>query len=232
MRNRLLVPTLGLGQMVAFASSYYLLGILADPMARTTGGQPAGLFAALSAAFLLSAVLTPFAGRAIERRGGRTVLASAHVAFAVALLVLCTARSPFQLWLGITLLGIGMGSGLYGTAFAILVELRGTEARRGITAVSLAEGSDDRSAGRCWMPEIGALPVAHGRWLTSCCTCPSPSSSCRADPRAATSPRKRRSRIVSCGTERCFSSPACSRGRGWSRPLWGRISRAFWRASA
>ncbi|KPF75587.1 hypothetical protein IP78_13605 [Brevundimonas sp. AAP58] len=137
MRNRLLVPTLGLGQMVAFASSYYLLGVLADPMARATGGQPADLFAALSAAFLLSAVLTPFAGRAIERRGGRTVLASAHVAFAVALLVMCTAGSPIQLWLGITLLGVGMGSGLYGTAFAILVDLRGTEARRGITAVSL-----------------------------------------------------------------------------------------------
>lgn len=137
MRNRLLIPTLGLGQTVAFASSYYLLGVLADPMARATGGEPAGLFAALSAAFLLSAVLTPFAGRATERQGGRSVLAFAHVAFAVALLVMCTARSPLQLWLGIMLLGVGMGSGLYGTAFATLVELRGTEARRGITAVSL-----------------------------------------------------------------------------------------------
>ncbi|KJV37804.1 MULTISPECIES: MFS transporter [Brevundimonas] len=137
MRNWLLVPTLGFGQMVAFASSYYLLGVLADPMADAAGGQPARLFAALSAAFLLSAVLTPFAGRAIEKRGGRTVQAFAHVAFAVALLVMCTARGPFGLWLGVTLLGVGMGSGLYGTAFAILVELRGTEARRGITAVSL-----------------------------------------------------------------------------------------------
>lgn len=137
MRNWLLVPTLGFGQMVAFASSYYLLGVLADPMADATGGQPAGLFAALSAAFLLSAVLTPFAGRAIEKRGGRAVQAFAHIAFAVALLVMCTARGPFGLWLGVTLLGVGMGSGLYGTAFAILVELRGTEARRGITAVSL-----------------------------------------------------------------------------------------------
>lgn len=137
MRNWLLVPTLGFGQTVAFASSYYLLGVLADPMADATGGQPAGLFAALSAAFLLSAVLTPLAGRAIEKCGGRTVQAFAHIAFAVALLVMSTARGPFELWLGVTLLGVGMGSGLYGTAFAILVELRGTEARRGITAVSL-----------------------------------------------------------------------------------------------
>ena len=30
-----IVPVLGLGQIVAFASSYYLLGVLADPMAQT-----------------------------------------------------------------------------------------------------------------------------------------------------------------------------------------------------
>lgn len=137
MRSWLLVPTLGFGQMVAFASSYYLLGVLADPMADATGEQPASLFAALSAAFLLSAVLTPFAGRAIEKRGGRTVQAFAHIAFAVALFVMCAARGLFELWLGVMLLGVGMGSGLYGTAFAVLVDLRGTEARRGITAVSL-----------------------------------------------------------------------------------------------
>lgn len=163
MRNRLLVPTLGLGQMVAFASSYYLLGVLADPMARATGGEPAGLFAALSAAFLLSAVLTPFAGRAIERQGGRSVLAFSHVAFAVALLVMCTARSLFQLWLGITLLGVGMGSGLYGTAFATIVELRGTEARRGITAVSLIGAL---GGGLGW-PISRALQEA-GDWRLAC----------------------------------------------------------------
>lgn len=163
MRNQLLVPTLGLGQMVAFASSYYLLGVLADPMARATGGQPAGLFAALSAAFLLSAVLTPFAGRAIERRGGRTVLASAHIAFALALLVICTAQSPFQVWLGITLLGVGMGFGLYGTAFAILVQIRGTEARRGITAVSLIGAL---GGGLGW-PASRALLEA-GDWRLAC----------------------------------------------------------------
>lgn len=219
MRNRLLIQTLGLGQTVAFASSYYLLGVLADPMARATGGEPAGLFAALSAAFLLSAVLTPFAGRATERQGGGSVLAFAHVAFAVALLVMCTARSPLQLWLGIMLLGVGMGSGLYGTAFATLVELRGTEARRGITAVSLigalgGGGADGRSAGRCWRLGTGGLRAVRGRWLTSCCACRSPSSSCRAGPRAAISLWRRPSGSAWSGTGGCFSSPACSRGPG------------------
>lgn len=137
MRDRLLIPVLGLGQIVAFASSYYLLGVLADPMAEGMGVAPATLFTALSVAFLISAVLTPTAGRMIERIGGRRVQAFAHVAFAVSLLVMASAPVGAVLWAGIALLGVGMAAGLYGTAFAIVVERRGGEARRGITAVSL-----------------------------------------------------------------------------------------------
>lgn len=163
MRSRLLVPTLGLGQIVAFASSYYLLGVLADPMARAIGGQPAALFAALSGAFLLSAVLTPLAARLIEQRGGRAVQAFAHVAFAAALLIICTAHSQFQLCAGIALLGVGMGSGLYSTAFAILVEIRGDQARRGITAVSLIGAL---GGGLGW--PISRAVLEAGDWRLAC----------------------------------------------------------------
>ncbi|WP_426027910.1 hypothetical protein [Brevundimonas sp. TWP2-3-4b2] len=62
LRSRLIVPVLGLGQVVAFASSYYLLGVLADPMARTMRLEPSAVFTALSAAFLISAMLSPWAG--------------------------------------------------------------------------------------------------------------------------------------------------------------------------
>lgn len=136
-RSHATVAVLGLGQIVAFASSYYLLGVLADPMARELGLQPATLFAALSAAFLISAVLTPLAGRLIERHGGRRVLMGAHVAFAIALLTMAMADSLPVLFAGIAALGVGMATGLYGTAFAFLVEVYGTAARRPITAVSL-----------------------------------------------------------------------------------------------
>ncbi|WP_332678325.1 MFS transporter [Brevundimonas sp.] len=135
--SRAVVPVLGLGQVVAFASSYYLLGVLADPMARDLGLDPAAPFAALSAAFLLSAVLTPWAGRLIERRGGRTVLAASNVAYAAALLLIGSALNSWVLLTGIAALGFGMAIGLYGTAFSVLVELKGAAARRSITAVSL-----------------------------------------------------------------------------------------------
>lgn len=137
MRDRLLIPVLGLGQIVAFASSYYPLGVLADPMAREMGIAPATVFSALSIAFLVSAAVTPAAGRAIERYGGKRIQAVAHVAFSIALLVMGFAPTAPILWLGIALLGMGMGTGFYSTAFAIVVEQRGAEARSGITAVSV-----------------------------------------------------------------------------------------------
>lgn len=137
LRSHLAIPILGLGQIVAFASSYYLLGVLADPMARELGLPSTSLFTALSVAFLISAFLTPRAGRLIERHGGRLVQTGAHLSFAIALLMMAVATTPGMLFAGIAALGMGMATGLYGTAFAFLVELHGTAARKSITAVSL-----------------------------------------------------------------------------------------------
>ncbi len=133
----MIVLVLGLGQAVAFASSYYLLGVMADPAAVALGIGTASVFLALSGAFLVSAVLTPYAGQAIERIGGARVLAASNLAFAVALLLMAAAPHPLVLCIGVVLLGIGMAAGLYGTAFAVLVEMQGQGARRAIAAVSL-----------------------------------------------------------------------------------------------
>lgn len=161
--RQLVIPVLGLGQIVAFASSYYLLGVLADPMARSTGLPASRLFAALSVAFLISAVLTPAAGRWIERRGGRRVLCWAHAVFAAALLLMAAAPSPWVLLVGVAALGLGMSVGLYGTAFAVLVELHGAAARRPITAVSLLGAL---GGGLGW--PISRLLVEAADWRVAC----------------------------------------------------------------
>lgn len=133
----MIVSVLGLGQAVTFASSYYILGVMADPAAVALGISVRPVFLALSGAFLVSAVLTPFVGRAIERIGGARVLAVSNLAFAIALLLMAAAPHPLVLCVGVALLGVGMAAGLYGTAFAVLVEMQGQGARRAIAAVSL-----------------------------------------------------------------------------------------------
>lgn len=163
LRSRLVIPVLGLGQIVAFASSYYLLGVLADPMARALDLPPTRIFTALSAAFLISAVLTPAAGRWIERRGGRRVLGWAHVAFAAALMLMALAPSAPVLLAGVAALGVGMAIGLYGTAFAILVEIHGGAARRPITAVSLLGAL---GGGLGW--PVSRLIVEASDWRVAC----------------------------------------------------------------
>lgn len=75
------------------------------------------------------------------------------------------APHPGVLWLGIVLLGVGMGTGLYSTAFAIVVEGRGSDARRGITAVSLIGAL---GGGLGW-PISRALSEA-GDWRLACLT--------------------------------------------------------------
>lgn len=135
--SRLIVPVLGLGMIVSFASSYYLMGVLAEPLAQGAATTPGVVFAALSGAFLASAAISPFAGRWIDRRGGREVLSASAVIFALGLSVLGMAHGPVAMTVGVLMLGAGMGTGLYGPAYALLVALHGDAAKKPITAVSL-----------------------------------------------------------------------------------------------
>ena len=90
MANAKLAPVLALGsaQTLAWGSSYYLPAVLATPIARDLGIAPATVFAAFSAALLVSAALGPHAGRAIDRWGGRFFLAGTNVVFAAGLAAL------------------------------------------------------------------------------------------------------------------------------------------------
>ena len=142
--SRLIVPVLGFGLIVAFASSYYLLGVLAEPLAAGTGTTPSLVFAGLSGAFLISAALSPFGGRWVDRRGGREVLTVASVVFAVGLAGLGLSQGPVGVVAAILTMGVGMGVGFYGPAFAILVVVHGEDAKKPITAVSLIGPSAGR----------------------------------------------------------------------------------------
>lgn len=133
----LLIPTLGTGMIVSFASSYYLLGVMAEPVASATGATTHQLFAALSGAFFISACSSMVAGKWIDRRGGREVLVAASLMLAVALAILAMATTAVMAVAGVLALGFGMGIGFYAPANALLVSVYGMEARKPITAVSL-----------------------------------------------------------------------------------------------
>lgn len=134
------VAGLGTAQTLAWASTYYLPAMLAAPMARELGMSVPTVFAAFSAALIVSAVIGPLAGRAIDRWGGRPVLASTSLIFAAGLAGMATAQGPAGLFAAWLLLGVGMGSGLYEAAFAALVRLYGRTSRDAITGITLIAG--------------------------------------------------------------------------------------------
>ena len=165
MANAKLAPVLALGsaQTLAWGSSYYLPAVLATPIARDLGVAPATVFAAFSVALLVSAALGPHAGRAIDRWGGRLVLAGTNVVFAVGLAALSLAHGPWSLFLAWAVLGIGMGSGLYEAAFAALVRLYGIGSRGSITGITLIAGF----ASTVGWP-LSALLESHFGWRGAC----------------------------------------------------------------
>ena len=134
------VIALGTAQTLAWASSYYLPAILAGPMAAQLGIPASWVFGAFSASLVLSALLGPAVGRAIDRRGGRDVLALSNLVLATGLVLLAVAQGPVVMTLGWLVLGVGMALGLYDAAFATLAGLYGRAARGPITGITLIAG--------------------------------------------------------------------------------------------
>ncbi|WP_104202857.1 MFS transporter [Billgrantia saliphila] len=163
-RSRVVIA-LGVSQTLAWGSTYYLPAILAVPMARDLGLSTGTVFAAFSSALVVSALLGPAVGRRIDGFGGRDVLTVSSLVFALGLVLLGLADGPTMLWLGWLVIGVGMGMGLYESAFSTLAGLYGREARGPITGITLLAGF---ASTVCW-PITGWLNAEFG-WQNACFT--------------------------------------------------------------
>jgi len=157
------VAVLGSAQTLSWASSYYLPAMLAVPMARDLGLAAPTVFAVFSAALVISALVGPAAGRAIDRHGGRPVLMATNLLFAAGLAALGLAQGPVSLGLAWVLIGLGMGCGLYEAAFATLVRLYRHASRDPITGITLIAGF----ASTVGWP-LSALMESHFGWRGAC----------------------------------------------------------------
>src|SRR5690606_21424774 len=162
-RRPAVVAALGTAQTLAWASSYYLAAILAAPIAAELGIATPTVFAAFSGAMVVSAIVGPWAGRLIDRHGGRPVLVGTNLVFASGLAMLGLADSVVGMVAAWLLLGVGMGSGLYEAAFATLVRLYGQQSRAAITGITLIAGF----ASTVGWP-LTAWMEAHFGWRGAC----------------------------------------------------------------
>ncbi len=140
MKRGVVVATLGTTQTLAWGSSYYLPAILAQPIAHGLGLSQATVFGVFSGSLLLSALLGPAIGRAIDNRGGRGVLVLSNLVLAGGLVALAATQGVIGLAVAWASLGVGMALGLYNSAFATLTGLYGRAARGPITGITLIAG--------------------------------------------------------------------------------------------
>ena len=101
---------LGSAQTLAWASSYYLPAMLATPMARDLGVCHADRVRGVLAGAAGVGGARAFAGRAIDRWGGRPVLVGENVVFALGLVGLGLAHGPAAMFAAWVLLGVGMAA--------------------------------------------------------------------------------------------------------------------------
>ena len=157
------VVLVGALQILSWGSTFYLPAVLAGPISRDAGWPIAAVVGGLSWSLLVSAAVAPRVGAAIDRLGGRPVLATGSVLLAAGLAALGLAESLAVYYLAWTVLGLGMSAGLYDAAFSTIGRLYGGEARPSITGVTLLGGLASTVA---W-PIMAALEARFG-WRDTC----------------------------------------------------------------
>src|SRR3954454_18367359 len=111
--RRVVITALGITQILAWGSSYYLPAVLAKPIAADTGWPLSYVVGGLSVGLLAAGIVSPPVGRPIQQHGGRRILAASVVLMAVALAVIGLAPSIAVYLAGWVIIGAGAGAGLY-----------------------------------------------------------------------------------------------------------------------
>ena len=161
--RRLVVPALGVTQILAWGSTYYLPAVLAPAVAADTGWPLPAVVGGLTLGLLVAGAVSPLVGRAIDRHGGRPVLCAASLLFAAGLGAQAAAPALPVYLAAWALLGLAMGAGLYDAAFATLGRIHGEAARPAITCLTLIAGF---ASTVCW-PLTAWLAAGFG-WRGAC----------------------------------------------------------------
>jgi MFS family permease len=160
---RLVVPALGITQILAWGSSYYLPAVLAKPVAEDTGWPLGWIVGGLSLGLLIAALISPLVGRRIHAHGGRPVLIASALLLAAGQAILAVSPGLPVFILGWLVMGCGMGAGLYDAAFSTLGRIYGLAARRHVTTLTLFGGFASTA---CW--PLSAFFVSELGWRGAC----------------------------------------------------------------
>ncbi|WP_280319991.1 MULTISPECIES: MFS transporter [Pseudomonas] len=131
---------MGITQILAWGSTYYLPAVLATPIAQDTDWSITSVVGGLSWGMVIAGATSPTVGRYIDRHGGCMTMAFSSLLLAIGLASMGLAESLEAYYFAWSLIGIGMAAGLYDAAFSTLGRLLGDGARTSITGLTLLGG--------------------------------------------------------------------------------------------
>ncbi len=134
------VSAVGISQIVHFGALYYTLTVLGGAIQRDLGLNLTTVFAGASLSMLVSALLSGFAGRLIDRHGGARVMAAGAALAALGFTLTALSTGPWLYFTAWLVNGVAMSLCLYDPAFASIARVLGGETRRGISYVALWGG--------------------------------------------------------------------------------------------
>lgn len=157
-----LVSALGIGQIVAWGSFYYVFVSVRTPMADEFGWSRSQIDGALSVVLAVMGACSYTRGRWIDRYGGRRLMIAGSLGGAALLLAWAEITALWQLYAVGVGIGIVASMTLYEAAFAVVARMLGTEYRKAIILITLFGGL----ASTAFVPLTQFLVDAHG-WRTA-----------------------------------------------------------------
>ena len=134
------IVCLGLSQLIGWGVTFYLIGALGPAITAGLGWNSAAVYGGFSAAIVTMALVSPIAGVAVDRWGGRRVMPAGAVLSALGCVALASAHALPHYYLAWAVLGTGMRLSLYDAAFASLARAAGPTARRPMSQITLFGG--------------------------------------------------------------------------------------------
>ena len=131
---------LSVTQILDWAFLFYAFALWAPRILQETGWSDNVVFGGYSLALLTCGLFAPFAGRMVDRHGGRHVMGLGTLLGASGLILLAMSYQPTLYFCAFALIGIGMAGALYDPAFATLTQVAGSNARHAISTLTLAGG--------------------------------------------------------------------------------------------
>jgi predicted MFS family arabinose efflux permease len=161
--RRVVIAVLGLVQILGWGTSLYFPAVFGGPIVAETGWSLGSVVSGTSIGLLTGGLISPLVGNWIDRHGGRPVLLTSSLLYAVGLAGIGLAPNLPAYLAAWVVMGLAMGSGLYDAAFAALGRMYGHSARTAITNLTLIGGF---ASTVCW--PLSAFLIDAAGWRNAC----------------------------------------------------------------